>query len=81
MLDFAPGSQTLKHHHGGPGVITVIQGQVTLTSDGVQKTYKVGESFTELPGQTLQAFNRGNSELIVIATYLLPDGAQLTTNV
>lgn len=81
VLDFAPGSQTLKHHHGGPGVITVIQGEVTLTSDGVQKTYKVGESFTELPGQTLQAFNRGNSELIVIATYLLPDGTPLTTNV
>ncbi len=81
VLDFAPGSQTLKHHHGGPGVITVIQGEVTLSSDGVEKTYKVGESFTELPGQTLQAFNRGSSELIVVATYLLPDGAQLTTNV
>jgi quercetin dioxygenase-like cupin family protein len=81
VLDFAPGSQTLKHHHGGPGVITVIQGEVTLSSDGVEKTYQVGESFTELPGQTLQAFNRGSSELIVVATYLLPDGAQLTTNV
>jgi quercetin dioxygenase-like cupin family protein len=81
VLDFAPGSQTLKHHHGGPGVITVIQGEVTLSTDGVEKTYKVGESFTELPGQTLQAFNRGSSELIVVATYLLPDGAQLTTNV
>jgi len=36
--------------------------------------------FTEAPIQTLQAFNRGSSELIVVATYLLPDGAQLTTN-
>jgi quercetin dioxygenase-like cupin family protein len=81
VLDFAPGSQTLKHRHGGPGVITVLQGQVTLNSDGVEKTYGVGESFTETPGQTLQAFNRGNTELIVVATYLLPDGAQLTTNV
>jgi len=81
VLDFAPGSQTLKHRHGGPGVITVLQGQVTLNSDGVEKTYGVGESFTETPGQTLQAFNRGSTELIVVATYLLPDGAQLTTNV
>jgi len=24
---FAPGSQTAKHHHGGPGVITVVQGE------------------------------------------------------
>jgi quercetin dioxygenase-like cupin family protein len=80
VLVFAPGSQTLKHRHGGPGVITVLQGQVTLNSDGTEKTYKVGESFTETPGQTLQAFNRGTTELIIAASYLLPDGAPLTTN-
>ncbi len=80
VLDFAPGAQTLKHRHGGPGVITVIQGQVTLNTDGVEKTYRIGESFSETPGQSLQAFNRGTTELIVVATYLLPDGAQLTTN-
>jgi quercetin dioxygenase-like cupin family protein len=80
ILDFAPGAQTLKHRHGGPGVITVIEGQVTLNRDGVEKTYVVGDSFSEMPGQTLQASNRGSTELIVAATYLLPDGAQLTTN-
>jgi quercetin dioxygenase-like cupin family protein len=80
VLDFVPGSQTLKHRHGGPGVITVIQGQVTLNSDGAEKTYNVGDSFIETPGQTLQAFNRGSTELIVVAAFLLPDGAQLTTN-
>jgi quercetin dioxygenase-like cupin family protein len=81
VLDFAPGSQTLKHRHGGPGVITVIQGQVVLNSDGVEKTYNVGDSFTETPGEALQAFNRGTADLIVVAAYLLPDGAQLTTNI
>jgi quercetin dioxygenase-like cupin family protein len=81
VLVFAPGSQTAKHHHGGPGIITVIQGQVTLNRDGAETPYSVGDSFTETPGQTLQAFNRGSSELIVVASYLLPDGAQLTTNV
>ncbi|HEY4914636.1 MAG TPA: cupin domain-containing protein [Candidatus Dormibacteraeota bacterium] len=81
VLDFAPGAQTLKHRHGGSGVITVLQGQVTLNTDGVEKTYNAGDSFTELPGQTLQAFNRGSTELIVVATFILADGAQLTTNV
>jgi quercetin dioxygenase-like cupin family protein len=81
VLDFAPGSQTLKHRHGGPGVITVLQGQITLSSDGVEKTYSVGESFTETPGQALQAFNRGSTEVLVVATFILPDGAQLTTNI
>lgn len=80
VLNFAPGSQTLKHRHGGPGVITVIQGQVTLDSDGIVKTYSAGDSFTETPGQTLQAFNHGSTDLVIVAAYLLPDGAQLTTN-
>jgi quercetin dioxygenase-like cupin family protein len=80
VLDFAPGSQTPDYRYGGPGVITVIQGQVTLNSDGINKAYGVGDSFAETPGQTLQAFNWGSSELILVATYLLPDGAQLTTN-
>jgi quercetin dioxygenase-like cupin family protein len=39
VLTFAPGSQTPKHRHGGPGVITVLQGQVTLNRDGIEKTY------------------------------------------
>jgi quercetin dioxygenase-like cupin family protein len=81
VLDFAPGAQTLKHRHGGSGVVTVLQGQVTLNTDGVDKTYNAGDSFTELPGQTLQAFNRGSTELLVVATFILADGAQLTTNI
>lgn len=80
VLDFAPGSQTPMHRHGGPGVITVLAGQLTLSRDGVEKTYSAGESFTEMPGQTLQALNRGSSNVVVAATFLLPDGAQLTTN-
>ena len=81
VLDFAPGSSTPKHRHGGPGVITVVQGQVTLNSDGTAHVYGTGQSFTEMPGQTLQAFNKGTTDAIVVATYLLPDGAQLTTTV
>jgi len=81
VLDFAPGAQTLKHQHGGPGVITVIQGQIALSTDGVEKTYGVGDSFSEIPGHNLQAFNRGSTDLIVVATFILADGAQLTTNV
>lgn len=81
VLDFAPGSQTPMHRHGGPGVITVLQGQVTLNVDGVDMTFKTGQSFAEMPGHRLQAFNRGSSDLVLAATFLLPDGAQLTTNV
>ncbi len=81
VLDFAPGSQTLQHRHGGPGLITVLQGQVTFSRDGLVRTFNAGDSFVEMPGQTLQAFNRGSADLVLAATFLLPDGAQLTTNV
>ena len=82
VLDFAPGSQTLKNRHGGPGVITVLQGEAIVTIDGVEKTYKVGDSFSlTTTSQTMQAFNRGTTDLLVAASFLLPDGAQLTTNV
>jgi quercetin dioxygenase-like cupin family protein len=80
VLDFAPGSQTPQHRHGGPGLVTVLQGQVTLSRDGVARTFNAGDSFVETPGETLQAFNRGSVDLVLAATFLLPDGAQLTTN-
>jgi quercetin dioxygenase-like cupin family protein len=79
VLDFAPGSQTPRQRYGGPGVVTVIQGLLTMSIDGLVTTYKTGDSFTEAPGQTLQASNRGIIDSIVVAAYLLPDGAHLTT--
>ncbi len=59
----------------------MLQGQVTLSRDGLVRTFNAGDSFVEMPGQTLQVFNRGSADLVLAATFLLPDGAQLTTNV
>jgi quercetin dioxygenase-like cupin family protein len=81
VLDFAPGAETAQHKHGGPGLVTVLHGQVTLSRDGLVRTFNAGDSFVEMPGETLQASNRGSSDLELAATFLLPDGAQLTTNV
>lgn len=80
VLDFAPGSQSHKYRYGGPGLITVLQGQAAVSTDGVEKTFSVGETFTEVPFQTVQLFNRGSSEVMLAATFMLPDNAQLTTN-
>ena len=80
VLEFAPGSQTSKYRLGGPGVFTVLQGYVILNSDGVERTFGMGESFAEVPGQTLQAFSQASSQAVVAATFLVPDGAKLTTN-
>ena len=34
-----------------------------------------------MPGQTLQVLNQGSSDLVLAATFALPDGVQLTTNI
>lgn len=80
IQDFAPGSQTSKFRVGGPGVFTVLQGRVVLNSDGAERTFGLGESFAVMPGQTLQVFNQESSQSSVAATFLLPEGAQLRTN-
>ena len=78
--NFAPGSQTSKYRLGGSGVMTVLQGTVILNIDGVERTLGTGESFSELPGHTLQTFNQGSARAVVASTYLVPDGVKLITN-
>jgi quercetin dioxygenase-like cupin family protein len=80
VLDFAPGSESVKYRYGGPGLITVLQGQATVSGDGVEKTYGVGETFTEMPFQSVQLFNRGSDDVLLAATFMLPDDARLTTS-
>ena len=80
-LQLAPGAQTPRHKHGGPGIVTVLDGQLTLLTGNEEKTYSAGDSFVETPDQTLQAINRGSVPAMLAASFLLPDGAVLTTNV
>lgn len=78
--DFAPGSQTPVHTHGGPAFITVVSGQLTLVQDGTYKTYNAGDNWTERPGVFMQVVNRGAAPATTFVTFLLPKGATLTTN-
>ncbi len=78
--DFAPGSQTPVHTHGGPAYITVMSGELTLIQNGAQKTYKAGDTWTEKPGEFMQVVNRGTAPASTLVTFLLPKGAALTTN-
>src|SRR3954469_21624991 len=57
VLDFAPGAQGPEHVHGGPLVVTVLTGAITLNEDGGATTYKAGESWTEMPGHKHTAAN------------------------
>ncbi len=81
VLDFAPGAQTPAHTHPGQVFVTVLEGVITLRTGGVEQTYQVGESFVELPEVAVQARNADTAKATVLATYLLPKGAPLSTPV
>ncbi len=79
VLDFAPGAQVPEHVHGGPLVVTILSGAITLNEDSGAKTYKAGESFTEMPGNKHSAINAGSTTARVGVSALLTKGAELQT--
>jgi quercetin dioxygenase-like cupin family protein len=79
ILEFAPGAATPYHTHPGIVMVTVVAGEITFNLEGVDHVYKAGESFVEVPNQVGQARNAGSVPARVMATYLLPQGAPLST--
>ena len=78
-LHFAPGAATPWHTHPGLVLVTVIEGEQTFRVDGIEKVYKVGDSFTEMPGHVAQAHNTTAANTTVLISYVLPDGAPPST--
>ena len=78
VLDFAPGAWTPPHVHGGQGIVTVLEGTMARRADGSEQVYRPGESWVE-PGVAHQAGNAGTGPASVMVTFLLPQGAPLTT--
>jgi quercetin dioxygenase-like cupin family protein len=78
ILDFEPGAFTPPHTHGGPGFVTVLEGEMTRRIDGVDEAFRAGEGWIE-PGVVHQAGNLTDTKATVLFVCLLPPGAQLTT--
>ena len=79
IFDFAPGAWTPVHEHGGSGLVTVLDGEITIRHDQEEKTFKAGESWAEEPGEVLATGNLGTANARISALFLLPKGATLTT--
>jgi len=79
VFDFAPGAWTPVHEHGGSGLVTVLDGEITTRHDKAEKTFKVGESWAEEPGEVIATGNLGTVNARMSALFLLPKGAKLTT--
>ena len=78
-LEFPVGAGFADHMHGGYVLVTVLSGEITLREKGAEKIVKAGESWTESPGNVHAVINAGTAPVRVVAAFLLPKGAVMTT--
>ena len=79
MLRFPPGAEAPLHYHGGPGYITILQGELTLFEDGEENVYAEGDSLIETTDVLYKGGNYTNSDTVLMVTYLVPEGEEVTT--
>jgi quercetin dioxygenase-like cupin family protein len=80
VVDFPPGSATLRHVHGGPVVVTVITGELVLQrATGGERVLKSGDSIIENPGDVHALLNRSGASARIAASELIPKCAAETT--
>lgn len=74
VLSFEPGAWTSLHSHTGGSYNTVIAGQVTLRIGDEDRTFGVGEGWTDEPGVLHVAGNSGTGEARLIASMVVERG-------
>lgn len=80
ILDFAPGAETPLHSHPGPGIVLVLEGELTgFDEEGNEVLYREGDTFLEGPGNQHRVRNDTDQTVQVLFTILLPEGEPLTT--
>jgi quercetin dioxygenase-like cupin family protein len=77
----APGGNIPLHWHPGPVTLVVLEGEITYSEKGVDKTYKVGESWTDGigPEHPHELSNKGKTMAKFALMSMMPKGATLTT--
>ena len=79
ILDFPSGTWTPLHSHGGLTLVRVLEGEMTRRIGSAEDVFRAGEGWVETPGDVHAAGNAGGALARVQATFLLSQGAPLTT--
>ena len=79
VLDFAPGAWTPPHTHGGPGFVTVLEGEMTLRQGGAEEKFRPGEGWIDPPDVVHEAGNDTTANSRLVVAFVLPKGATPTT--
>jgi quercetin dioxygenase-like cupin family protein len=85
-ITIAPGGHTGWHSHPGPVFVTIAAGSMAFYDGDRHKCksviYETGESFIDRGGGHVHiARNEGITNLVLLATYLVPVGAPVRTDV
>lgn len=85
-ITIVPGGHTGWHSHPGPVFVTIAAGTMTFYDADdptcTAGTYQTGDSFVDRGGGHVHiARNEGSVDMVLYATYLVPVGAAIRTNV
>ena len=81
-VELPVGGREGRHTHPGLLLIYVEEGTLTLEYEGKPSTdYKTGDSVIVEAGKVHEGINKGNTPIKAIATFVIPKGATLTTQV
>jgi quercetin dioxygenase-like cupin family protein len=78
VVEYGPGGSSPSHHHAKSAIIyaTVLEGAVRIqVNDGPVRTYRVGENWTELPGDhhRVSANASTTKPAKILATFVVDD--------
>ncbi len=80
-LVIQPGGTTGWHQHGGPVLVSVVQGSITLyegTAPCTGTTYTAGQGFVDMGNDVHQAKNLDPATPVIVRVqYILPTGAAI----
>ncbi len=79
VQEFAPGSETAPHSHGGHGQVSILEGELVVRAGSQETRYTATQGFGENANETIQVANTGTSRARMVVTFVLPKGAALTT--
>jgi quercetin dioxygenase-like cupin family protein len=73
VLEFPPGAWTPLHMHGGDGLVTVLEGEMTLEVLGQDaQTYGPGDQWKEYVAKPHRAGNETDETARLVVTFILP---------
>ena len=81
-MEIPAGGREGRHTHPGLAMIHVEEGTLTLDYEGKPTVgYKPGESFFVEAGKVHEGMNKGTTPVTAIATFIVPKGQPITTQV